>query len=116
EICRQLGWAEQSPRLYHYREHSGAEVDALLETTDGRIAAIEIKATATVRAKDIRWLKRMQHPSGRSSSAASSCTAARAPCRWANASSQSPSTSSGPQRRPSRRCGSNSWSPEQRAY
>ncbi|MDQ2846562.1 MAG: DUF4143 domain-containing protein, partial [Actinomycetota bacterium] len=42
EICRQLGWAEQSPRLYHYREHSGAEVDALLETTDGRIAAIEI--------------------------------------------------------------------------
>lgn len=56
------GWgrSRRTMGLYHYREHSGAEVDALWETTDGRIVVIGIKATATVRAKDIRQLKQMQ--------------------------------------------------------
>ncbi len=63
------GWgrSRRTMRFDHYCEHPGAEVDALLETTDGRIAAIGINATATVRAKNIRRLKQMQDRLGPSS-------------------------------------------------
>lgn len=56
EIRRQLGWSERPARLYHYREQAGAEVDIVIETPDGRIAALEVKSAATVRPGDIRWL------------------------------------------------------------
>lgn len=56
DLRRQLGWSEETPRLHHYRDRAGAEVDLLLETPDGRVAAIEVKAGATVRKADIRWL------------------------------------------------------------
>jgi predicted AAA+ superfamily ATPase len=56
ELRRQLSWADEAPRLYHYREHSGSEIDVVLETPDGRVAALEVKASATVQSRDVRWL------------------------------------------------------------
>ncbi|MGH8961866.1 MAG: ATP-binding protein [Jatrophihabitantaceae bacterium] len=56
EIRRQLGWAEQPARVHHYREQSGAEIDIVVETSDGRVAALEVKSAATIRPADIRWL------------------------------------------------------------
>lgn len=52
ELRRQLGWASQRATLHHYRDNRGVEVDAVLETPDGRVVGIEVKASATVRAKD----------------------------------------------------------------
>jgi predicted AAA+ superfamily ATPase len=65
EVRRNLGWSEENPRMWHYRDHDGAEVDLVLETDDGRVAGIEIKATATVTAEDTRWLQQMRERLGR---------------------------------------------------
>ncbi len=42
--------------LHHYRAHTGAEVDILIEANDGRIAGIEVKAAASVKGDDFRHL------------------------------------------------------------
>jgi predicted AAA+ superfamily ATPase len=46
--------------VYHLRDRDGAEVDFLLEGLDGRVAAIEVKASASPTPSDarhLRWLK-----------------------------------------------------------
>lgn len=60
ELRRQLGWSEQLARMTHYRDHSGGEVDLVLETDDGRVAGIEIKATSSVTGRDARWLNQLR--------------------------------------------------------
>ena len=60
ELRRQLGWTEQHARLSHYRDHAGAEVDLILETDDGRIAGIEVKATSSVSGRDAKWLNQLR--------------------------------------------------------
>jgi predicted AAA+ superfamily ATPase len=52
ELRRQLGWADQRASLFHYRDSRGVEVDFVLETPDGRVVAIEVKAAATVTSRD----------------------------------------------------------------
>lgn len=46
-------------RLYHYRTRDKVEVDAVLETPDGRVVAVEVKASATVRAEDLAGLRQL---------------------------------------------------------
>lgn len=64
ELRRQLGWSQQAPRLFHYRDRDGAEVDLILETADGLIAAIEIKSAATLRGRDTRSISRLRDKVG----------------------------------------------------
>jgi len=59
ELARQLTWSAERARLHHYRTKDGVEVDAVLETPDGRIIAIEVKAGATVRAEDPAGLRHL---------------------------------------------------------
>ncbi len=56
ELRRQLGWSARRANLYHYREQRGAEVDVVLESPDGRVVGIEVKAAATVQPKDLSGL------------------------------------------------------------
>ncbi len=42
--------------MFHYRTQTGQEVDILLEDDRGRVAAIEVKAAATVQERDVRTL------------------------------------------------------------
>ncbi len=60
EIRRQLTWSEHNPRLFHFRDHNGAEVDLILETDGGAVVAIEVKAASTVTAKETRWLAQLR--------------------------------------------------------
>lgn len=60
ELRRQLGWSETRARLAHYRDHDGAEVDLILESADGRVVGIEVKASSAPNAKDARWLVRLR--------------------------------------------------------
>lgn len=60
ELKKQLGWSEENVGLFHYRDRSGAEVDAVLETRDGRVAAVEVKAGTRVDATDLRGLELMR--------------------------------------------------------
>lgn len=55
EIARQITWSEESPILHHYRDKT-REVDLILETADGRVAAIEVKSAASVSGADFRAL------------------------------------------------------------
>ena len=54
EIARQLGSAARRVTLHHYRDNAGREVDLVLERADGAVVAVEIKATASPRAVDLR--------------------------------------------------------------
>ncbi len=60
EVARQLSAGEPSARLYHYRDSGGREVDLVCEHADGAIVAIEIKATASPRAKDATHLRALR--------------------------------------------------------
>lgn len=60
ELRRQLGWSEQTARLSHYRDHGGAEIDLVLETDDGRVVGIEVKASSSVTGRDARWLNQIR--------------------------------------------------------
>lgn len=59
ELARQLTWSEERGRLYHYRTKDQLEVDAVIETPDGRVIAVEVKAGATVRTQDLAGLRNL---------------------------------------------------------
>ncbi len=63
EIRKQCGCLSPQPRLYHWRAHSGAEVDLLIEY-NGRYYPVEIKATASPSRRHTSGLTafRKQHP------------------------------------------------------
>lgn len=63
ELRAQAEWSETRPSLFHYRDRDGVEVD--LESGDGQVVGIEVKAGATVRAEDLsgrRLLERRLGP------------------------------------------------------
>ena len=64
ELARQLTWSQERARLYHYRTKDKVKVDAVLETPDGRVIAIEVKAGATVRSEDLAGLRHLSHRLG----------------------------------------------------
>jgi predicted AAA+ superfamily ATPase len=59
EVAKQASWSRLRPRLYHFRTHSGAEVDLVLETADGRTVGIETKSSGRVSRSDSRGLRLM---------------------------------------------------------
>lgn len=56
ELTRQLSWSDVEARLFHLREREGREVDLVIETADGRIIGIEVKAATTTRSEDFKGL------------------------------------------------------------
>lgn len=54
ELMKQIGWAEDKPRIYHLRSSVGLEVDFVLENWDRKVVAIEVKAGATIH---YDWIK-----------------------------------------------------------
>jgi predicted AAA+ superfamily ATPase len=64
ELARQLTWSEERGTLYHYRTKDGAEVDAVIETPDGRVIGVEVKAGATVRTEDLSGLRGLANALG----------------------------------------------------
>jgi len=59
ELLRVSEWADTDTRLYHYRQ-GREEIDLILESRAGDIAAIEIKASATVRPRDYAALAKLR--------------------------------------------------------
>ena len=57
ELRKQLSWTDSRTTLYHFRTARGAEVDLVLEKADGTIAAVEVKASATVSPSDFAALR-----------------------------------------------------------
>ena len=65
ELARQLTWSAERARLHHYRTKDKTEVNAILQTPDGRVLAIEVKAGATVHTQDLAGLRHLAHRLGR---------------------------------------------------
>jgi len=64
ELRKQAGWAQRSVQLFHFRTHSGAEVDIVLEEAGGRIAGIEVKGSVSLGARDVRGLETLRDLAG----------------------------------------------------
>ena len=64
ELRKQLGWSEETPAMFHYRDRNGPCVDIVLETPDGRVAGIQVKASSTVTSTDTRWLTMLREELG----------------------------------------------------
>ena len=60
EILRQRTWSTVGHEAFHFRDAKGAEVDLVLEAPDGRIAAMEVKASSTIDDRDLRTMERMR--------------------------------------------------------
>lgn len=60
ELIKHIAFSEQRLSLWHYRTQNHIEVDFILEDRMGNITGIEVKASATVEAKDFKGLKHLQ--------------------------------------------------------
>lgn len=56
ELRRQATALDEPLRFHHFRDTRGREIDLLIERPDGRLIAVEVKARATVRPADAKWL------------------------------------------------------------
>ncbi len=56
ELLRQASFLDDGISLYHFRAHSGPEIDVVVETPDGRVSGIEVQAAASVQQRDFRHL------------------------------------------------------------
>lgn len=64
ELRAQAEWSQARPKLFHFRDRDGTEVDLVLESADGRVVGVEVKAGATVRAEDLRGLRLLEQRLG----------------------------------------------------
>ena len=64
EVRRQASWQEEKISLYHFRDKDGAEVDIVLECAGGKLAGIEVKASATVTSSDFKGMRKLQQVAG----------------------------------------------------
>jgi predicted AAA+ superfamily ATPase len=59
ELLKHASWAETTVRLFHY-QRDREDVDFIIENNAGEIAAVEVKAAATIDRRDRRWLERLR--------------------------------------------------------
>ena len=59
EIMKQAAWLDAPCTLFHYRDKDQDEVDIVAEGHDGTLTGIEIKAAATVNARDFKGLRKL---------------------------------------------------------
>jgi predicted AAA+ superfamily ATPase len=64
EVLKLLTWSDRSATVMHFRTREQDEVDLVLEDRRGRIVAIEVKAGATLRLKDLNGLRKIQEAAG----------------------------------------------------
>lgn len=64
EIVRLASVELDPPRMFHFRDREGREVDLVLERRDGSVVGIEAKASATVGGDDFRGLRLMRERLG----------------------------------------------------
>ena len=64
DVLKLNTWSEKQLSIYHFRTKEQDEVDLVLQDRRGRIVGIEVKASATVRAHDLRGLRKLQDAAG----------------------------------------------------
>ena len=64
ELFKQAAWSGIRLKIYHFRAHTGQEVDFVLEDSSGRIAGIEVKLSASIAAKHFAGLRELKRLAG----------------------------------------------------
>ncbi len=64
ELLKHTTTAEDDYRLLYYRDADKFEVDVVIENTAGHLVGIEIKASATIKERDLRGLKKLASLAG----------------------------------------------------
>lgn len=60
EVIKLLAYHDRAPGVFYFRDRDGREIDIVIEGRDGRIIAVEVKASASATTKDFRhlaWLR-----------------------------------------------------------
>jgi predicted AAA+ superfamily ATPase len=65
ELRRQASWRDDDLRFHHLRDKDGVEVDLVIEQGGRALAAVEIKASATVTAADFSGIRKLQGALGK---------------------------------------------------
>lgn len=60
ELTRHASWLDDVAICGHWRTHDGEEVDLIVERSDGRVLAFEVKAAGRVAGTDLRHLRRLR--------------------------------------------------------
>lgn len=60
ELKKHAGWSNTSVRMLHYRTSTGFEVDFVLESRQGDIVGVEVKASSTLRKDDWSGLRHLR--------------------------------------------------------
>lgn len=66
ELVKQKGWSNRQVSIYHYRTHTGYEVDIVLEASNGDIVGIEVKSHEEAIGKDFNGLRALKETAGSS--------------------------------------------------
>jgi predicted AAA+ superfamily ATPase len=66
EILKQLSWIDDTHTVGHWRTHDGAEVDLVIESTDGTVTGIAVKASGRVTSADAAGLRALRDTLGAS--------------------------------------------------
>lgn len=64
ELRRLASWSDSPTTFFHYRDRDGVEVDIVIERGARLLAAVEVKASATVTARDFRGLRKLRETAG----------------------------------------------------
>jgi predicted AAA+ superfamily ATPase len=59
ELLKHITTADGNYHLMYYRDTDKYEVDFVIENAEGNLVCVEVKATATVKASDLRGLKKL---------------------------------------------------------
>ena len=65
ELLKQASWSKFNLSLYHFRSASGQEVDFIIERSDGKLVAVEVKATSNISAADFNHIKALADETGK---------------------------------------------------
>lgn len=64
ELQKQATWSTEKVSLYYMRTQTGVEVDIMLENFEGKVVAIEVKATESINGDHFKHLKAVQSALG----------------------------------------------------
>lgn len=64
ECRKQLSWFDETSTVGHWRTSDGEEVDLVVETDEGSVLGLEVKAGSRVRASDLAGLRRLRDKLG----------------------------------------------------
>ena len=64
ELLKHSTTAQGDYRLLYYRDADAVEVDVVIENAAGQLVGVEVKASATVKAGDLRGLKKLASVAG----------------------------------------------------